>query len=153
MNQIKRLITSLSLQQRIVIGVAAALVIGADQILVCDGAWFDKPEDQATARAQLSALRGKSHTLATCVVCHHGGARVWHHLAEPRLVMRRFSDVFLDAYLAAEGEAVTSTVGAYRLEGRGVHLFERVDGDHTAILGLPLPPLLGFLRQYDTLIG
>jgi len=131
----------------------AALVIGADQILVCDGAWFDKPEDQATARAQLSALRGKSHTLATCVVCHHGGARVWHHLAEPRLVMRRFSDVFLDAYLAAEGEAVTSTVGAYRLEGRGVHLFERVDGDHTAILGLPLPPLLGFLRQYDTLIG
>ncbi len=131
----------------------AALVIGADQILVCDGAWFDKPPDQAAARAQLGALRGRSHILATCVVCRHGGARVWHHLAEPRLTMRRFSDKFLDAYLAAEGEAVTETVGAYRLEGRGAHLFEAVDGDHTAILGLPLLPLLGFLRQYGVLIG
>jgi len=131
----------------------AALVIGADQILVCDGAWFDKPADQAAARVQLGALRGRSHTLATAVVCHHGGTRVWHHLAEPGLTMRCFSDDFLDAYLAAEGEAVTSTVGAYRLEGRGVHLFERVDGEHSAILGLPLLPLLGFLRQYDTLIG
>jgi septum formation protein len=131
----------------------AALVIGADQILVCDGAWFDKPADQAAARAQLDALRGKSHTLATCVVCHQGGIRVWHHLAEPRLTMRLFSDVFLDAYLAAEGAAVTSTVGAYRLEGRGVHLFERIDGDYSAILGLPLLPLLGFLRQRGTLVG
>jgi len=131
----------------------AALVIGADQILVCDGVWFDKPPDLAAARAQLNTLRGKSHTLATAVVCHLGAARVWHHLAEPGLTMRCFSDEFLDAYLAAEGEAVTSTVGAYRLEGRGVHLFERVHGDHTAILGLPLLPLLGFLRQYGTLIG
>jgi septum formation protein len=130
-----------------------ALVIGADQILVCDGVWFDKPADQAAARAQFGALRGKAHTLATGVVCHHGGAQVWHHLAEPRLEMRQFSDEFLEAYLAGEGEAVTSTVGAYRLEGRGVHLFERVDGDHSAILGLPLLPLLGFLRQYGTLIG
>jgi septum formation protein len=73
-------------------------------------------------------------------------------MAEPRLLMRDFSDAFLDAYLAAEGDAVTSTVGAYRLEGRGVHLFERVDGDHAAILGLPLLPLLGFLRQHGLLI-
>jgi septum formation protein len=130
-----------------------ALVIGADQILVCNARWFDKPSDQAAARAQLQDLRGASHTLATAEVCCQGGARVWHHVAEPRLAMRRFSDAFLDTYLAAEGDAVTSTVGAYRLEARGVHLFERVDGDHSAILGLPLLPLLGFLRQHGVLAG
>ncbi|HET6233800.1 MAG TPA: nucleoside triphosphate pyrophosphatase [Acetobacteraceae bacterium] len=130
-----------------------ALVIGADQILVCDGVWFDKPADRVAARVQLGELRGRSHTLATGVVCYYGSVRVWHHLAEPRLTMRRFSDAFLDAYLAAEGEAVTLTVGAYRLEGLGVHLFERVDGDHAAVLGLPLLPLLEFLRQHGVLIG
>lgn len=130
-----------------------AVVIGADQILVCDGAWFDKPADLAEARGQLHALRGRSHTLATAVVCHRGDKRVWHHLAEPRLVMRHFSDIFLEAYLAAEGGAITSTVGGYRLEGRGIHLFERIDGDHAAILGLPLLPLFNFLRQHDLLIG
>lgn len=130
----------------------AALVIGADQILVCDGAWFDKPVDRAAARVQLKQLRGKPHTLATGIVCYRDGKRIWHHMAEPRLVMRHFSDTFLDAYLAEEGEAVTSTVGAYRLEGKGVHLFERVDGDHAAILGLPLLPLLDFLRQHGALV-
>jgi septum formation protein len=130
-----------------------ALVIGADQILVCDGSWFDKPADSAAARVQLGELRGRPHSLATGVVCFHGGERVWHHLTEPRLVMRQVSDAFLDEYLAAEGDAVTSTVGAYRLEGRGIHLFERIDGDHSAILGLPLLPLLGFLRQHGVLAG
>jgi septum formation protein len=133
-------------------GNPGALVIGADQILVCDGVWYDKPVDQAAARLQLSALRGRSHTLATAVTCHQHGARVWHHVAEPHLTMRRFSDTFLDSYLAAEGESVTSTVGAYRLEERGVHLFERIDGDHAAILGLPLLPLLCFLRYHGLLI-
>ena len=128
-----------------------ALVIGADQILVCDGAWFDKPADRDAARHQLLSLRGKAHVLATAVVCHYGGRRIWHHVVEPRLVMRTFSDTFLDTYLAAEGEMVTSTVGAYRLECRGVHLFERIDGDHAAILGLPLLPLLSFLRQHGAL--
>ena len=131
---------------------AQALVIGADQILVCDGAWFDKPADRAAARVQLGELRGKPHSLATAVVCFQGGVRIWHHLAEPRLTMRQFSDAFLDAYLAAEGDAVVTTVGAYRLEAHGIHLFERVDGDHSAILGLPLVPLLGFLRQHGVLI-
>jgi septum formation protein len=130
----------------------AALVIGADQILVCDGVWFDKPAHRAAAHAQLTTLRGRSHTLATAVTCHQHGSRRWHHVAEPRLTMRRFSDTFLDAYLAAEGESVTSTVGAYRLEERGVHLFERIDGDHATILGLPLLPLLCFLRQHGLLI-
>jgi septum formation protein len=128
-----------------------ALVIGADQILVCGDRWFDKPVDVAAASEQLRALRGRSHTLATAVVCQQGHQPLWHHVARPSLVMRAFSDAFLAAYLAAEGGAVTTTVGAYRLEGRGVHLFERIEGEQAAILGLPLLELLGFLRQRGVL--
>lgn len=128
-----------------------ALVIGADQILVCDQAWFDKPPDLVAARSQLRSLRGKTHVLATAVACHRGGRRVWQHVAQPRLTMRAFSDEFLDAYLAAEGDSVLSSVGAYRLESLGVHLFDRIEGNHSDILGLPLLPLLGFLRQHGVL--
>lgn len=130
------------------IRVADALVIGADQLLVCDGEWFDKPADPDAARAQLRALRGRAHTLVTAVVCLRDGQRIWHHVARPRLTMRDFSERFLDAYLAAEAAHVTGSVGAYRLEGPGVQLFDRVEGEHAAILGLPLLPLLGFLRQH-----
>jgi septum formation protein len=128
-----------------------ALVIGADQILVCDGAWFDKPENVAAARAQLRALRGRSHVLATAVVCWQRGQRVWHHSAEPLLSMREFTDDFLETYLAVEGDSVTSTVGSYRLEGCGVQLFARVEGEQSAVLGLPLLVLLEFLRQSGVL--
>ena len=130
-----------------------AMVIGADQILVCDGAWFDKPPDIAAAREQLRTLRGRSHQLATAVVCQAGQTRVWHHIAQPHLTMRDASDAFIDAYLQAEGDDVTGTVGAYRLEGRGAHLFIRVEGEHSAVLGLPLLPLLGFLRQHGVLMS
>jgi septum formation protein len=129
-----------------------ALVIGADQILVCEDVWFDKPEDIPDARAQLSTLRGKTHMLATAVVCHIGESRVWHHVARPRLTMRPFSDEFLDAYLEEEGETVTATVGGYRLEGPGLQLFDRIDGEHSAIIGLPMLSLLGFLRQHGVLL-
>jgi septum formation protein len=128
-----------------------ALVIGADQILLCEGAWFDKPENVAAARAQLRALRGRSHVLATAVVCWQRGQRVWHHSAEPLLSMREFTDDFLETYLAVEGDSVTSTVGSYRLEGRGVQLFARVEGEQSAVLGLPLLVLLEFLRQNGVL--
>ncbi len=124
------------------------LVIGADQLLVCDDRWFDKPTDLADAEAHLRALRGRTHTLVTAVVCHRAGEIVWHHVAQPRLTMRNFSEAFLASYLTAEGEALTTTVGAYRLEGRGMQLFDRIDGEHSAILGLPLLSLLGFLRQH-----
>jgi septum formation protein len=130
-----------------------ALVIGADQILVCDGAWYDKPGDITEAREQLRKLRGCSHMLATGVVCHQGGSRVWHDVAMPCLTMRNFSDDFLDRYLADEADTVTSTVGAYRLEGQGVQLFDAIDGEHAAILGLPLLPLLSFLRRSRVLIA
>jgi septum formation protein len=128
-----------------------ALVIGCDQLLVCEGRWFDKPGDLVQAREQLAALRGRAHDLVTAVVCHRHGDRVWQHVAVPRLAMRDFSDAFLDAYLALEGSAVTGSVGAYRVEGPGIHLFSRIQGEHAAILGLPLLPLLGFLRQHGVL--
>jgi septum formation protein len=130
-----------------------ALVIGADQILVCRGIWFDKPADIQDARAQLEALRGETHRLATAAVCMLDGRRVWHYVATPHLTMRAFTDTFLAAYLDAEGDGVLGSVGCYRLEGLGAHLFEHVDGEHAAILGLPLLPLLGFLRQYAVLVG
>jgi septum formation protein len=129
-----------------------ALVIGADQLLVCEGAWFDKPPDMSAARGHLQRLRGRQHELVTALVAHRGGQRIWQHVAKPRLTMRDFSDAFLDAYLAAEGEALLSSVGAYRLEGHGAQLFDRIEGDQPAILGLPLLPLLGFLRQHGVLL-
>ena len=130
-----------------------ALVIGADQILTCGDTWFDKPDNTDGARAQLRALRGQPHCLHTAVVCLRGGREVWRHVASSRLRMRAFSDAFLEEYLAAEGDAVLCCVGAYRLEGLGAHLFDEVEGEHAAILGLPLLPLLGFLRQHGVLMG
>ncbi len=128
-----------------------AVVIGADQILVCDGAWFDKPADIAAAETHLRRLRGRTHTLVTAVICQRGPTALWQHVATPRLTVRSFSDAFLADYLAAEGEALLSSVGAYRLEGLGVHLFDRIEGEHAAILGLPLLALFGFLRQHGVL--
>ena len=130
-----------------------ALVIGADQLLVCAGRWYDKPPDIAAARAQLSALRGHRHDLVTACVCWRHGARIWQAVATPRLTMRDFSDGFLDEYLTAEGDRVTGSVGAYRLEGLGAHLFACIEGEHAAILGLPLLALLGFLRQHGVLVA
>ncbi len=128
-----------------------ALVIGADQLLVCDDRRFDKPESLAEARAQLLALRGREHVLVTAVLCQRFEQRLWHHVARPRLRMRAFSEAFLDDYLAREGAAVCASVGAYRLEGLGVQLFDRVEGEHAAVLGLPLLALLGFLRHHGAL--
>jgi septum formation protein len=124
------------------------LVIGADQMLVCDGVWYDKPTDLTAAREQLLALRGKRHELVGAICVLRDGERLWHVVERPALTMRRFSDEFLDAYLAAAGDSVLASVGAYQLEGRGVQLFERIEGDFFAILGLPLLPLLAFLRGH-----
>jgi len=124
-----------------------AVIIGADQILVCDGAWFDKPADLAAAREHLHKLRNRPHELLTAVVVWRNGRRAWHHLATPRLTMRDFSEAFLDDYLAREGAFVTQSVGAYRLEGMGIQLMRDIRGEHTAILGLPLLPLLAYLRD------
>jgi septum formation protein len=122
-------------------------VIGADQLLVAGDKWFDKPRDLPAARTQLRELRGRAHVLETAVCVVRDGELLWHHLSRPALTMREFSDSFLESYLAAEGETVLASVGAYRLEARGVQLFAAIDGDSFAILGLPLIELLGFLRE------
>jgi septum formation protein len=129
-----------------------ALVIGADQMLECDGEWFDKPVDMACAQQQLLKLRGKSHVLPTAVAVALNGSRIWHHLAMPRLTVRPFAGSFIDSYLAEAGPAVLSSVGAYQLEGPGVQLFSRIEGDFFTILGLPLLELLAFLREHGTLL-
>ena len=123
------------------------LVLGADQVLVCDGAILSKAETLADAAAQLKFLRGKPHTLISALALARGGAVVWRHAEEARLRMRDFSDTFLDSYLKAEAEDVLGSVGCYRLEGPGAQLFDSVEGDYFSILGLPLLPLLGVLRQ------
>ena len=123
------------------------LVIGADQTLDLDGRLFDKPPTLAAARAQLLALRGREHRLHAAVSVSRGDRVVWRTAESVRLRVRSFSDAFLDDYLAAEGEALLGCVGAYRLEGLGVQLFERIEGDYFTVLGLPLLPLLAFLRE------
>jgi septum formation protein len=138
--------------QRVASHMQDAIVLGADQILVCENRWFDKPRDRAEARAQLSALAGRWHELATAVVACRGGARVWHHLAVPRLWLRDCSPEFLEAYLDALGEAALTSVGAYQIEGVGAQLLARVQGDHCAVMGLPLLPLLEFLRGQGVLL-
>ena len=128
-----------------------AIVLGADQILACEGRWFDKPEGRAEARAQLGLLAGRRHELATAVVAFRERARVWHHVTVPRLWMRPCSEMFLDAYVHATGDALLGSVGAYQIEGFGAQLFARIEGDRFAIEGLPLLEVLEFLRDQGVL--
>ena len=123
-------------------------MIGADQILTCDDIQFDKPPDLAAARDQLLALRGHTHTLHTALAVASQNVVIWHHIVVARLTMRPFSDRFLDGYLADAGQSILGSVGAYRLEGPGVQLFSRIDGEFFTILGLPMLPLLAFLRGH-----
>lgn len=125
---------------------ATGLVIGADQVLVCNGELYEKPPTLQAARAQLCALRGQGHQLLSAVVIYENGRPVWRTLGRAQLVMRDFSDEFLDQYILEQGDDLLTTVGCYKLEGAGVTLFSRVQGDYFTILGLPLLEVLEFLR-------
>lgn len=130
-----------------------ALVIGADQVLSLEQRIFDKPSNMDEARAALISLRGRTHVLHTAVACARGGEVLWHHQCDAFLTMRRFSNEFLGRYLATAGVVVMNSVGAYQLEGAGAHLFSQIDGDYFSILGLPLLPLLEFLRGEGVLVA
>jgi septum formation protein len=128
-------------------GMPSRAVLGADQTLGIDGRTFAKPPDRAAARAQLGLLRGRTHELHSAVAVVQDGNVVFEFVGSARLTMRPFSEAFLDRYLDTVGAAAMQSVGCYQLEGFGIHLFERIDGDHFTILGLPLLPLLEFLRS------
>jgi septum formation protein len=129
------------------------LVVGADQTLALGQRRFDKPRDRPAARAQLMALSGNTHQLHSAVAVVRGEDVVFEAIDTASLTMRRLSDGFLDVYLDAAGAAVTESVGAYQLEKLGIHLFERIEGDHFTILGLPLLELIAFLRKDGYLAG
>lgn len=125
-----------------------AFVVGADQVLSCGGELFEKPMQRAAARAQLLKLRGQAHVLSSGVCVARDGGVVWREVREARMTMRPFSEAFLDAYLVEAGEDILRSVGAYHVEGLGIQLFSRIDGDSFTIQGLPLLPLLDFLRTH-----
>jgi len=142
---------ALQLAEAKAVAVAASrpsdLVVGSDQILVADGTVYGKAGSMEDARVQLRALSGRTHSLHSAVVLAEGGSIVWRHVAAAHLTMHPFSDAFLEAYLRAAGEAILGSVGCYHLEGPGVRLFDRIDGDHFTILGMPLFDLLRELRR------
>jgi nucleoside triphosphate pyrophosphatase len=123
------------------------LVLGADQTLARGNKRFSKPLDRASAAEQLRALRGRTHELHSALALVRDGTTLFGCVETARLTMRDFPDAFLEGYLDMAGSSAMSSVGGYQLEGIGIHLFERVEGDYFTILGLPILPLLGFLRQ------
>ena len=122
-------------------------VVGADQTLALGNSRFSKPRDREAAREQLRTLAGKTHELHSAVAVSRDGRVVFSHIDTARLTMRFLSDRFIESYLDEAGESVSTTVGGYQLEKLGIQLFERIEGDHFTILGMPLFALLGFLRR------
>jgi septum formation protein len=132
---------------------ARAFVIGADQVLAAGDRILGKPDSMETARVELLDLSGKTHTLHTAVALATNGETVFAHTELSSLTMRKLTPQFIGHYLAAVGEEALITVGAYQLEGIGIQLFEKIDGDYFSNLGLPLLPLLGALRQHGVIEG
>ena len=128
------------------------LVLGSDQTLeLADGTMLSKPTSPADAKAQLRAMAGTTHRLHSAAAVAEAGEAVWWHCDTVELSMRLLSDKFIEAYLDAEYEQIRWSVGGYRIEGPGAQLFDRIEGSHFAILGMPLLPLLGYLRERNVL--
>ena len=130
-----------------------AYVIGGDQVLALGRTIFTKPDSMEAARRQLLDLSGKTHTLHTAVAVATNGDTIWAETTDATLTMRKLSPEFIGRYLAAAGEEVLGSVGAYQLESIGAQLFEKIDGDYFSILGLPLIPLLDTLRREGVIEG
>ncbi len=125
-----------------------ALVIGADQMLALeDGPLFDKPDSPDTARAQLAQMAGTSHRLFSAIVVAQSGKPLWRHVGVVRMHVRPLSPAFIDSYVERNWDSIRHCVGCYQIEGEGAQLFTRIEGDHFDIMGLPLLPLLAYLRE------
>jgi septum formation protein len=130
----------------------ADLVLGCDQTLsLDDGMMFDKPESRDALKDQLKALSGKTHNLWSAAVLAKGGTPIWRHIERCKMTIRPLSNAFIEEYVEAEGDVLLGCVGGYRIEGRGVQLFNRIEGSHFGILGLPLLPLLDILRTREVI--
>lgn len=129
----------------------SGVVLGCDQMLDLDGVGLDKVSTREEAAGILRRLRGKTHILQSAIVACVDGAPVWRHLSQPRLRVRNFSDAFLEDYLDAIGDAAFESVGCYQVEGRGAALFDSIEGDYFSILGMPLLPLMRWLRDRGTI--
>ena len=127
------------------------LVIGSDQTLSLDDRVFHKPRDRAEAREHLRALSGRTHALNSAIAISFDGETRWRHVSTARLTMRLLSDGFIDRHLARVGDSALGSVGAYQLEGEGIQLFEKIEGDYFTVIGLPMLPLLAKLREMDAI--
>jgi septum formation protein len=123
-----------------------SITVGADQMLECDSEWFDKPSDRAAAIRQIGQLSGRTHRLISAVVAMRGATAIWRAVDSAELTMRPLSSAFIESYLDMVGDQLFSSVGGYQIEGPGIQLFREIRGDHFTILGMPLLPLLDFLR-------
>ncbi|MFU0505101.1 Maf-like protein [Pseudaminobacter sp. NGMCC 1.201702] len=130
-----------------------ALVIGCDQTLSLEGRIFHKPRDKEEARRHLLSLSGRTHQLNSAVVLVRGGETLWRHVSVAHLTMRHLEPAFIGRHLARVGDKALSSVGAYQIEGEGIQLFEKIDGDYFTIVGLPLLPLLAELRARGAIDG
>ncbi|MCB1504230.1 MAG: Maf family protein [Hyphomicrobiaceae bacterium] len=130
-----------------------AFVIGGDQVLAFEGATLSKPRDVMAARQQLSSFRGKTHALHSAVALTRGGEMLWSMVDTAEMHVRDFSDAFLDDYMRRAGRSVLDSVGAYLMEGLGIQLFDRIDGDYFTVLGMPLMPLLAELRARKIILS
>ena len=139
------------LAQAKAVSVPGEWVIGSDSVVSAGGRLFDKPRDREEAAEHLRFFSGKPMLLSSAVALAHGGVLDWTHVDSARLQVRTLSDEFIADYLDAEWPEVGYTVGVFRLEARGVQLFDRIDGDHFTILGMPLIPLLAALRERELL--